>query len=181
MSNRLVTTLTKGTTSTSGGTLTANTYFWVVSAVNSAGVTLASNEVTATTTGSTSSQALSWTAVSGAASYNIYRGTSSGGENVFYNTSSTSYTDTNATSTSGSPPTIPTYGFAVGFTYAIMQTGQSLAASNVVVSYYSLAAGDTLPLQQLTGDVALQASDVIATQATTASMVSVVLTGSVHS
>ena len=97
------------TASGTGGTLAAGGHFWIVTAVNANGETTKSNEVNATTTGSTSSAALSWTAVNGATSYNIYRGTATTAENVLVTTvTGTSYTDTGAAGTSVTPPTTNT-------------------------------------------------------------------------
>lgn len=93
------------TTSTTGGTLAAATYYYVVTALNSAGQTLASNEVSVTTTGTTSSNTITWSAVPGATGYRVYRGTAAAGENVYYAPGNvTTYTDTNASSTGGTPP-----------------------------------------------------------------------------
>jgi hypothetical protein len=92
----------------------------------------ASSEVNATTTGTTSSVALSWPAVTGANGYVIYRGTSPGAENSGYYLSSTnSFTDTGA-AFSGS------YGYTgviqwphlpapVSSTAAVSATGGTLA------------------------------------------------------
>jgi hypothetical protein len=92
----------------------------------------ASSEVNATTTGTTSSIALSWPAVTGANGYVIYRGTSPGAENSGYYLSSTnSFTDTGA-AFSGS------YGYTgviqwphlpapVSSTAAVSATGGTLA------------------------------------------------------
>jgi hypothetical protein len=95
---------------TTGGTLAAATYFYKVTALNAAGQTTGSNEVSVTTTGSTSSVVLTWTAVSGATSYRIYRGTAAGSESVYYTATAATYTDTNASSTSGTVPTTNTSG-----------------------------------------------------------------------
>lgn len=92
------------TPSTTGGSLAAGTYYYKVTALNAQGQTTGSPEVSATTTTATSSVALSWTAVPGATSYNVYRGTAAGGENVYYNTTTASYTDTGAAGTSGTVP-----------------------------------------------------------------------------
>ncbi len=56
-------------------------------------------------TTNTNTVSLSWGSYSGATSYKVYRGTYSGGENTYYSTTSTSFTDTGATGTSGTPPT----------------------------------------------------------------------------
>ncbi|MGI4812004.1 MAG: GDSL-type esterase/lipase family protein [Janthinobacterium lividum] len=62
------------TASTTGGTLAAGTYGYRVAATNDVtnGVTLASVEVTVTTTGSTGSVTLTWAAVPGATGYKVY-------------------------------------------------------------------------------------------------------------
>jgi hypothetical protein len=96
------------TTSTTGGTLAAGTYFYVVTAILSTGETVASNEVSITTTGTTSSNTITWTAPLGmtVTGYRVYRGTSTGAENVFYAPGNVlTFTDTNAASTGGTPPT----------------------------------------------------------------------------
>ena len=89
-----------------GGTL----YYYVVQAVNSAGTSPNSNEVTATPTCTTPAApsglaatavnaqvSLSWSGSAGAASYKVYRGTSSGGEAFLITVATTSFTDTGLT------------------------------------------------------------------------------------
>jgi hypothetical protein len=57
------------------------------------------------TTGSTSSNPLSWTSSAGATGYRVYRGVSAGGEDRYYDVGNvTSYTDTNAAVTANNPP-----------------------------------------------------------------------------
>jgi len=109
------------TPSTAGGTLAANTYFYRVTALNGAGETTGSVEVTATTTGATGSVALVWAAVAGATSYRIYRGTAAGAENVFYTSAVASFTDTGAASTGGTVPVSNTATVA-GFTQTLIGT-----------------------------------------------------------
>lgn len=102
------------TPSASGGTLATNTYYYKIVAVDAAGnLTPPSPERSASVTGPSGSVALSWTAIPGAASYRIYRGTSSSGENVYYTSTTNSYTDTNATSTGGTPPATTSQAFVV--------------------------------------------------------------------
>jgi hypothetical protein len=174
--------LTLGATSTTGGTLAAGTYYWKVSALNAVGETLASNEVTATTTGTTSSQPLSWTAVAGAVSYNIYRGTTPGGENVKYNTASTSFMDTGAAGTTASPVTSQTTATPVVVFLSILKSGGTIGDNtHRVVSSYSLAANDSLSLKDYLGGAMLGPGDAIAGYSTTAGAVDVVISGTVHS
>ena len=92
------------TGSTTGGTLAAATYYYKVTALNGSGETTGSTEVSVTTTGTTSSVALTWTAVPGATSYRIYRGTAAASENVYYTSTSNSFTDTGAANTGGTVP-----------------------------------------------------------------------------
>lgn len=115
------------TGSGSGGTLAANTWYYVVTAFNHAGETTKSAEVSATTTGSTSSVAISWSHISGVynlptlaqyfAGYKIYRGTVSGSENVLVGTvaaSATTWTDTGVVGTSATPPVSNTAATFIG-------------------------------------------------------------------
>lgn len=96
------------TPSASGGTLATNTYWYKVTALNSVGETVGSNEVSAAVTGPTGSVALTWTTVPGASSYRVYRGTSSGAQNVYYTATTNSFTDTGAANTGGSVPSSDT-------------------------------------------------------------------------
>lgn len=93
------------------------------------GESLPSAEVSVTTTGSTGSVSLSWAAVTNAAAYAVYRGTSAGGENLFYITTTNSFTDTGAatdgavvtnvvTNTVGAPGTITATASTSGGTLA---------------------------------------------------------------
>lgn len=82
-----------GTPSVSGGTLAADTYYVRIAAVDAAGnVTNLGPESSATVTGSTGSIAYAWTAITGAASYRIYFGTTASGENAYFTSSSNSFT-----------------------------------------------------------------------------------------
>lgn len=97
---------------TVAGTLHAGTYYYVITTLSQFGESTASSQVSATTTGSTGSVTLTWTPVLAATGYNIYRGTSSGGETSLVVTASGGSTqviaDTGATSVTQSPPTIVT-------------------------------------------------------------------------
>jgi hypothetical protein len=88
-------------------------YFYEVAAVNSAGTSAMSNEASATpeapappaptgltATAGTASVSLSWTASTGATSYNVYRGTTAGGESatpIATGITTTAYPDTGLT------------------------------------------------------------------------------------
>ena len=93
------------TPSISGGTLSAGTYYYKIVVADGFGnTTLSSTEVSATTTGGSSSVALSWTAVTNAVSYRIYRGTATNTQTLYYTSTTNSYTDTNAASSAGTVP-----------------------------------------------------------------------------
>jgi hypothetical protein len=95
------------TGSGTGGTIAAGTYFYRMSAVNGIGETLASIEHSVTTTGTTSSVALACSTVTGATSYNIYRGSDSGAETLYDTSVSDTYTDTGAPTHSNAAKTLP--------------------------------------------------------------------------
>lgn len=105
LTSAIISTLS-GTPSSTGGSFAAGQYFWVVTAILPSGEMTRSNEVTASFTGSTSSMALSWTAVQGATGYVVYRGALSSLENIRVATlgAVTSYTDTGTAGTGGVPP-----------------------------------------------------------------------------
>lgn len=96
--------------SASGGSLAAGTYYYVVTGLNGTGETTGSNEVSVTTTGSTSSVALSWSAMPGATGYRVYRGTSAGSESVYFAAATISFLDTGGSGTSGTVPVSNTTG-----------------------------------------------------------------------
>lgn len=99
-------TLAAPTTATTGGTLAAATYYYVVTATGATGETVKSNEVSQATTGTTSTVSLSWNFQPGASGYKIYRGTAAGGEAYLTSVGGavTSFTDTGAATSAGSPP-----------------------------------------------------------------------------
>jgi hypothetical protein len=92
-----------------GGAFTAGAYFWKVTATNTAGETLGSNEVTATLTAN-QQQVINWTAITGANGYRIYRGTAAGAENVLVGTitsgATVTFTDTGTVGTNASVPRV---------------------------------------------------------------------------
>lgn len=182
VSAALTTTLTLGATSAAGGTLAAATYFWVVTAVSPAGESLVSNEVTATTSGTTSSQPLSWTAVAGATSYNVWRGTATGAENLKYSTTATTFTDTGASGTAAALPTVSTFGQAITVSLGIAKAGQTFNdKSHRVLSGYSLAVNTSLPLTGYVTGAMLGPGDMLGGFASIAGSVDFVVSGTVHS
>jgi len=93
------------TGSGTGGTLAAATYYYKVTAVNAQGETVGSSEVNATTTGTTSSVSIAWTAVTGATSYKIYKGTTTGVYTAYFTDSASPFVDTGVAGTAGTIPT----------------------------------------------------------------------------
>jgi len=85
----------------------STTYGYRVAALNAAGTTLAGTEVTTTTGNATLSganhNALSWNAVAGASSYNVY-GRTAGAELFLANVATSTYNDTGAASPAGALP-----------------------------------------------------------------------------
>lgn len=94
------------TPATTGGTLAAGAYTWTATAINAAGETTGSNQITKTTTGSTSSAVLACPAVSGAAGWRVYR--TKAGVTALVTTINTggalAFTDTGAAGTAVSVP-----------------------------------------------------------------------------
>lgn len=99
-----------------GGSLTAGTtYHYVVTAINSTGESIRSQESKITTDSSNKTSSLSWSAVTGATDYKIYRSKQSGvyGTTSYLKTvSSLSTTDTGTATSSGKPPLLST-GYVV--------------------------------------------------------------------
>jgi hypothetical protein len=96
-------------TNTSGGTISAGTYKYIVTAINANGETSASNEQTITTTGSASTVTVTWVAVTGATGYKLYKTSAGGstGTELLYKTVGlvTTDTDTSPGSPAGAFPT----------------------------------------------------------------------------
>lgn len=87
-----------GVASTSDGALPTGSYYAKVVAVDAVGgLTAASSESSAVSvTGPTGSITWSWTAVTGATSYHLYVGLVTGGEGMYYTTTTNSYTQVDA-------------------------------------------------------------------------------------
>jgi len=98
-------------TTSASGTLNG-TYYYKVSASDGVGwTTLSSEEVSATVDGGTTAGTItvSWSAVTGATKYRVWRGTSSGNQTEYYETTSTSINDDGSlTYTSATPPSSTT-------------------------------------------------------------------------
>ena len=102
-----VPTLSAPTTAATGGTLSAATYFYKLTALGKGyGDTAASAEVSVTTTGTTSTVSLAWAAITGAIGYRLYRSSSAGTE-VFLvelaGNGTVSYVDTGAAAAGATP------------------------------------------------------------------------------
>jgi hypothetical protein len=97
--------------SNTGGSMAAGTYYYVLTALTANGETTMSPQSPGVTiTSSTGSVRLSWTAITTATGYNIYRTTTSGsyGLSSYVTTivsgSTTTYTDTSLSTKQGTPP-----------------------------------------------------------------------------
>lgn len=126
-------------TATTGGTLAAGTYRYVVTAVNSAGETVASNEQSQATTGTTSTVTVGWAAPSqtnGLSSYRIYRtavGGGAGTETLLATVpaGTLTYTDTGASAPgTATPPSTNTTMLAPGTRGLSSTTISALVAGN---------------------------------------------------
>lgn len=120
------TNLVAATNQTGGSFASGATEYWEITATNAYGETIGSTETTASFSYSTStgSATLTWTAVTGATGYKIYRSSIS----QTYTTPSlvatigsgatTTYTDTSAALTAGAPPTTSTAALPLLFLLA---------------------------------------------------------------
>lgn len=119
------------TPSTTGGTLAAGVKSYRVAALRGSTTTVASTAATATTTGATSSVVVTWPAVYGADSYNVY-GRASGTELLMASTTALTFTDTAAVTPAGALPASNTTG----------GTGDYLNAATVAFTPYGIRAED---------------------------------------
>lgn len=87
------------------GSLSNGTYYYVISVIYPAGESIKSTEKSISLSGNYKGVVLSWQSISGASKYRIYRGTASNGQNVYYETTETQFTDTGASGTTGTPKT----------------------------------------------------------------------------
>lgn len=126
-----------------GGTFAAASYFWKVTAIDSAyNETLASNEQTQAIA-LNGSATISWAAVPGAVAYRVYRGTASGAENVVYlvpGGATVSFTDINAATQATPASTPPNGNYGVG-----VQARPPIAKASVTLQLLSGAGAATDP------------------------------------
>jgi len=184
VSANIVPALTLGATATTGGTLAAGATFWKVTAVNAAGQSLGSNEVSAVLTGTTSSQPLSWTVPVGAVSYNVYRGTTAGGENILVaNVTTNSYTDAGGAGTPATtPPSTSTYGTPVTVYLSIVKAGGVIGdGTHRVINGATIQVNDTLPLKDYISGHMLGPGDIIAGYSGLGTSIDLVISGTVLS
>jgi len=142
--------------SASGGSLAANTWYFVIVAVDGlGGTTVASTESTVvTTTGSTSSIAVSWTAVTGAKSYQIwYANTSATQANYFTSTTNSFSLTTTTGNIAGTLPTGNTTGYVgVGTTtpstYGLLTVASTTGGGAARISIQDLSGGSALAMLQ---------------------------------
>jgi hypothetical protein len=136
-------------TATTGGALAAATYYYAVTALTASGETAPGTEQSQATTGSTSKVTTNWSGVSGATGFNVYRGTSTGNENVLIATvgaSATSFVDFGASLVTQSAPTSNTAAVPAP-AQTSPSTGTTGGALAAVTYYYVVtaltAAGET--------------------------------------
>lgn len=106
------------TPSISTGSLAAGTYYYQVSASNNQGESLPGAEVSATLS-ATGEVILSWSAVTGASTYYVYRASASGAETLLGSTNALTYTDTGAATPSAVPPNANQSGCGSIATYSL--------------------------------------------------------------
>lgn len=130
-----------GTAFTSGGSVADGTYYYVVSTVDSNGTESAkSPEVSKVVSGGGGSGRvdLTWTAVTGASTYRIYRGTATGVHTIYYSSGTNSYSDTGGASTAGTPKTgtlaAATYYVGITSFKGSVESGVSVELAKVVPS-----------------------------------------------
>lgn len=152
-------------TSTTGGTLAAGTYYYRVSALDgNGGETLASAETSQVTTGSTSTVTVNWGAVTGATGYKVY-GRSTGAELLIAEVGSvTTYIDDGSVTPSGALPTANTTGttaatssdvvVAAGatVTVGIFVSSGGFAVSGPIGEVWADTPGADVPVSTLSAD-----------------------------
>jgi hypothetical protein len=146
-------------TATTGGTITSGTYYYKVTALQSTGETVGSNEmsIVVPATTATNSNTVTWAAVSGATGYKVYRGITAGGENRLVTTigsgATVTYTDTGAATTAGTPPVVNTTGRVAGVANTALPSTAEIAnavdLTGFVISITAQTTGNTVPTPTL--------------------------------
>lgn len=122
-------------TTASGGTFAAGTYYWKITAINSRGETVGSNEISKALT-LNQQQTMTWAAISGATGYKVYRGTVAGSENILVATlgAVTTYTDTGIAGTAGTVPTVNTASVGdILYVWPLVESASALSGKPIVV------------------------------------------------
>jgi hypothetical protein len=90
-----------------GGLLANGPYYYVVTALDIQGQGRASNEILVTVTNGEGMNVLNWSELQGASKYRVYRGATSSGESVYWETTDHSFIDSgNVEGTPGTPPAV---------------------------------------------------------------------------
>lgn len=145
--------LAVATPTTTGGTLTTGTYYYVVTAHNGVGETVASNEMSAAVTGPTGKVTLDWADVVGATSYRIYRSTTPGtGYLNYYTSTASAYVDTNAAPVAGSGP--PAVDGSAGKLRVAIEAADVGVAYNVGVGAITLLLSPAAGVSSVSNDAA---------------------------
>lgn len=125
-----------------GGTLANAAYFYKVTAVNVYGESTPGAEGTATSASTNQTANLSWTAVTGATSYNVYRGTVTNTENkLIASVTTNSFSDTGITGTTLTPPAantaavVPDPGVPSGQKALVVQRLNKFLSGSTVALY----------------------------------------------
>ena len=136
-------TSTGGTLVTATSTALVPTWYFEIEGVDpNGGVTLPSNELSATlatSTHATSSIALAWGVPQGAVSYRIYYATSSGAEAAYQTSTAASLTFATTTGTTGIPATVDT-----AFVNVINPNGASYLSGSLQVQHLNGITGATV-------------------------------------
>ncbi|MGE5041732.1 MAG: beta strand repeat-containing protein [Candidatus Levyibacteriota bacterium] len=120
-----------------GGSLNG-TYFYKITALDVQGGESTPSTESSQTVGAGSSITVSWSAVTNATSYRIYRGTSSNGENTYFTSSTNSYVDTGTGGTGGSVPTTNT-----AFASRFMSNGSAYIQGSLNLGYAAISSSAT--------------------------------------
>ena len=134
--------------SSAGGTLATGTYYYVVTALGPSGETTASGETSIAVTGPPAEVTVNWYAVAGATGYKIYRGTSSGAENVVVGVvtggSTTSFVDTGSVVATGQSPPV-----SQAFTSDYERAGPDISGNTVALNQPGAQILNAAPASQI--------------------------------